>query len=163
MEQNITHEIELYLLDVFNTLVEHEVRKARRYKDPLSMIGISVYAEPDTPQTQHAAEMVAINALDAELRDTDIPCRNGREFFVLLPCTDEKGAHHACQRLEMLLNTSDQTNDGSAFQMSAFIGLAFMGDDMVISSKTLLENARSAMDNARTNRSLTTVLFSTLK
>lgn len=163
MEENITHEIELYLLEVFNTLVEHEVRKARRYKYPLSMICIGVQAEPDTPQTLHAAEMLAINALDAELRDTDIPCRNGHEFFVLLPSTDEKGAYHACERLEMSLNTSDQTNDGAAFQMSAFIGLTSMGDELTVSSKLLLENARSAMNHARTNRSLTTVLFSSLK
>lgn len=163
MEQNITHEIELYLLEVFHTLVEHEMRKARRYKNPLSMICIAVHAEPDTPQNQHAAEMVAINALDAELRDTDIPCRNEREFFVLLPSTDEKGAYHACERLEMLLNTSDHTRDGAAFQMSAFIGLASMTRDLVISSKTLLENARRAMEHARTHRSLTTVLFSSLQ
>lgn len=163
MDQNMTHEIELYLLEVFNTLVEHEVRKARRYKFPLSMICIAVQAEPDTPQTQHAAEMVAINALDAELRDTDIPCRHGQEFFVLLPSTDEKGAYHACGRLEMLLNTSDQTNDGAAFQMSAFIGLASVNDDLLLSSKALLENAHSAMNQARSSRSLTTVLFSALK
>lgn len=163
MEENITHEIELYLLEVFNTLVEHEVRKARRYKHPLGMICLSVHAEPDTPQTQHASEMVAINALDAELRDTDIPCRHGHEFFVLLPSTDEKGAYHPCERLEMLLNTSGQTSDGAAFQMSAFIGLASMGDELVVTSKMLLENARSAMNQARANRSLTTVLFSSLK
>lgn len=163
MEENITHEIELYLLEVFNTLVEHEVRKARRYKYPLSMVCIAVQAEPDTPHTQHAAEMIAINALDVELRDTDIPCRNGHEFFVLLPSTDEKGAYHACERLEMSLNTSDHTNDGAAFQMSSFIGLASMGDDLMVSSKSLLENSRSAMNHARTNRSLATVLFSSLK
>lgn len=163
MEQDMTHEIELYLLEVFNTLVEHEVRKARRYKYPLSMICIALHAEPDTPQTRHAAEMTAISALDAELRDTDIPCRNGHEFFVLLPSTDEKGAHHACERLEMLLNTSDQTNEGAAFQMSAFIGLASLGDDLVVSTKTLLESSRTAMNHARANRSLTTVLFSTVK
>jgi diguanylate cyclase (GGDEF)-like protein len=163
MEQDITHEIELYLLEVFNTLAEHEVRNARRYKYPLSMICIAVHAKPDTPQTQHAAEMVAINALDAELRDTDIPCRNGHEFFVLLPSTDEKGAHHACGRLEMLLNTTDHTNDGTAFQMSAFIGLASFGDELVVSSKNLLDNARRAMEHAHTTSSLTTVLFSALK
>ena len=163
MEQDISHEIELYLLEVFNTLVEHEVRKARRYKYPLSMICIGVHAEPDTVQTQHAAEMVAINALDAELRDTDIPCRNGSEFFVLLPATDEKGTHHACERLEMLLNTSDHTHDGAAFQMLSFIGLASIADDLVVSSRTLLDNSRSAMEHARATRTLTTVLFSTLR
>ena len=163
MEHDITHEIDLYLLEVFNTLFEHEVRKARRYKYPLSMVCIGVEAEPDSPQTQHAAEMVVINALDLELRETDIPCRNGHEFFILLPATDEKGAHNACERLELALNTTGQTQAGASFQVSAFIGLASIGEDLVISSKKLIENARSAMDHARANLSLTTVLFSTLK
>lgn len=163
MESDRTHEIELYLLEVFNTLLEHEVRKSRRYKDPLSLVCIAIESEPDTPQNQHAAEMVAINGLDVELRDTDIPCRDRHEFLVLLPSTDEKGAHNACERLERALNTTDRTNAGAAFQVTAYIGLASMRDGLVWSPKTLVENARSAMRHARANRSLTTVLFSSMK
>lgn len=163
MEYDSTHEIELYLHDIFNTLLEHEVRKSRRYKYPLCLVCIGVRAEPDTPQTQHAAEMVTINALDVELRDTDIPCRDGREFLVLLPSTDEKGAHNACERLERALNTTEHTNTGASFQVSAHIGMASLADDLVLSPKKLIENARSAMNHARANRSLTTVLFSSMK
>lgn len=163
MEHDSTHEIEHYLLDIFNTFLEHEVRKSRRYKYPLSLICIAVEAKPDTPQTQHAAEMATINALDVELRDTDIPCRDGHEFLVLLPSTDEKGAHNACQRLERSLNTTEQTDTGAAFQVSAYMGLASIGDDLVLSPKKLIENARSAMNHARASRSLTTVLFSGMK
>jgi diguanylate cyclase (GGDEF)-like protein len=163
MKDNITHEVELYLLEVFNTLLEHEVRKSRRYKYPLSLVCIALEAEPGTPQTQHAAELVAINALDVELRDTDIPCRNGNEFLILLPSTDEEGAQNACERLKRSLNTSGKTNTGAAFRVSAFIGLASIGDDLIVSSKKLLENARSAMNHAHANRSLTTVLFSSMR
>lgn len=163
MEQNISHEIELYLLEVFNTLLEHEMRKSRRYEYPLSLVCISIEASPDSPQTRLAAEMVAINALDVELRDTDIPCRTGHEFLVLLPSTDVKGAHNACERLERALNTSAQTQDGAAFQVLAYIGLASLGDDLVVSAKKLLENAHRAMNHARATRSLTTVLFSSMQ
>jgi PleD family two-component response regulator len=163
MEYDSTHEIELYLLDVFNTLLEHEVRKSRRYKYPLSLVCMAIGARPDTPQTQHAAEMVAINALDVELRDTDIPCREGHEFLVLLPSTDEKGAHNACERLERALNTTDQTSTGTSFEVFAYIGMASIGDDLVVSPKMLIGNARSAMNHARASRSLKTVLFSSTK
>jgi diguanylate cyclase (GGDEF)-like protein len=163
MDHNNTHEIELYLLEVFNTLLEHEVRKSRRYKYPLSLLCIAIDCEPDTPQTRHAAEMIAINALDVELRDTDIPCREAGDFLVLLPSTDEHGAHNACQRLERALNTTGETNTGAAFQVSAFIGLTSIGDDLVLSPQKLIENARSAMNHARAKRSFTTMLFSSMK
>lgn len=163
MNNDISHEIELYLLEVFNTLLEHEVRNARRYKHPLSLVHISVEAEPDTPQTQHAAEMVAINALDVELRETDIPCRTGHEFLVLMPSTDESGARNACDRLEKSLNISDQTHDGTALQVTAYIGLASIGDDLTLSSTKLLDAACQAMQHARDTRSRTTVMFSELK
>lgn len=163
MEHDNTHEIELYLLEVFKTLLEHEVRKSRRYKYPLSLVCIAVESKPDTSQTHHAAELVTINALDVELRDTDIPCREDHEFLVLMPSTDEKGAHNACERLERALNTTGQISTGSAFQVSAYIGLASIGDDLVLSPKKLIENARSAMNHARASHSLTTVLFSSMK
>lgn len=163
MNNDISHEIELYLLEVFNTLLEHEVRNSRRYKHPVSLVHISVEAEPDTPQTQHAAEMVAINALDVELRETDIPCRTGHEFLVLMPSTDESGARNACDRLEKSLNISDQTHDGTALQVTAFIGVASIGDDLTLSSTRILDAACQAMQYARDTRSRTTVMFSELK
>jgi diguanylate cyclase (GGDEF)-like protein len=163
MKQDSAHNIELYLLEVFNTLLEHEVRQSRRYKHPLSLVCIAIESEPDTPQIQHAAEMVTINVLDVELRDTDIPCRDGHEFLILLPSTDEKGAHNACERLERALNTTGQTNTGAAFQVSAYIGLASINNGLGLSPEELLKNARSAMNHARASRSLTTVLFSSMR
>ena len=163
MNDNMMHETELYLQEVFNTLLEHEVRRVRRYKQSLSLIHIALHPDPDTPQTQQAAEMVAINILDVELRDTDIPCRNGHEFLVLLPETDESGGRNACKRLEQLLNTSDQTEDGIAFQVSAFIGLASIADELTASSANLLGAACKAMEHARVTHSRSTVVFSDLK
>jgi diguanylate cyclase (GGDEF)-like protein len=160
MADNINHEIELYLLETFKVLLEHEVRKSRRYRYPLTLIRIGVNTEPNTPQTQHTAEMIAINALDSELRESDIPCRDGHEFLVLLPSTDEKGGRSACERLEKLLNTNEKTSDGVAFQVTAFIGLACTFGGPSLSSIKLREDACSAMEYARANGLTKTVLFS---
>lgn len=163
MEHDSAHDVELYLLEVFNILFEHEVRKSRRYEYPVSVICIAIEAEPDTLQTRHAAELIAINAFDVELRDSDVPCRDGHEFLILLPSTDEKSAHHACKRLERALNSTSQTTDGAAFQVSAYIGLASNDEDLSLTPKQLLELVRHALNQARAKRSLTTVLASTLK
>ena len=160
MEDNIHHEIELYLLETFQVLLAHEVRKSRRYRYPLTLVRIAVEAQPNNPQTQHAAEMIAINALDSELRESDIPCRDGHEFQVLLPSTDEKGGRSACERLEKLLNTSQKISDDVAFQMSAFIGLACTYGGPSLSSIKLRDDACSAMEYARTNNLTKAILFS---
>lgn len=162
MADDINHEIELYLLETFRALLEHEVRKSRRYRYALTLLHIAVEAEPGTPETQHAAEMIAINALDSQLRESDIPCRDGHEFLVLLPSTDEKGGQTACARLETLLNVSSQTSDGVNFQMSAFIGLVCTYGGPSLSSIKMRDDACTAMNHARANRSSKTVLFSEL-
>ena len=160
MAEDINHEIDLYLLETFQVLLEHEVRKSRRYRYALTLVRIAVEAQPNNPKTQHAAEMVAINALDSELRESDIPCRDGHEFFVLLPSTDEKGGRSTCQRLEKLLNTSSQTSEGVAFQSSAFIGLAGGYGGPSLSSIKLRQQACRAMEHARIHCFSNTVVFS---
>ena len=162
MNDDKMHETELYLLEVFNTLLDHEVRKVRRYKQPLSLIHIAVGAQPETPETQLCAELVTINTLDAELRDTDIPCRNGHQLLVLLPETDESSARNACERLGKLLHTSAQTDDGIAFQVSAFIGLASIGAKLPPTSANLSNAACKAMEHARLTQSRSAVVFSEL-
>jgi hypothetical protein len=162
MADDINHEIELYLLETFKVLLEHEARKSRRYRYPLTLIRIAVEAEPNTPQTQHAAEMIAINALDSELRESDVPCRDGHEFFVLLPATDEKGGRSACERLEKLLNLSQKTSDDVSFEVSAFIGLTCTYGGPSLSSIKMREEACIAMEYARTNHFSKTVVFSEL-
>lgn len=162
MAEDINHEIELYLLETFQILLEHEVRKSRRYRYPLTLVRIAVEAQPNNPQTQHTAEMIAINALDSELRESDIPCRDGHEFLVLLPSTDEKGGRSACERLEKLLNVSQQISDDVAFQVSAFIGLACTYGGPSLSSIKLRGDACSAMEYARGNGITKTILFSEL-
>jgi GGDEF domain-containing protein len=162
MAEDIHHEIELYLLETFQALLEHEVRKSRRYRYPVSLVRIAVEAQPNSPQTQHAAEMIAINALDSELRESDIPCRDGHEFLVLLPSTDEKGGRSACERLEKLLNLSQKTSEDVSFHMSAFIGLVCMYGGPSLSSIKLRQDAYSAMEFARSNCLSRTVLCSEL-
>ena len=162
MADDINHEIELYLLETFIVLLEHETRKSRRYRYPLTLVRVAVEAQPNIPETQHAAEMITISALDSELRESDIPCRDGHEFFVLLPSTDEKGGRSACERLEKLLNRSQQTSEDVLFQVSAFIGLACTYGGPSLSSIKLREEACSAMEYARTNGLSRTVLFSEL-
>jgi GGDEF domain-containing protein len=163
MEDNMNHEIELYPLETFKTLLEHEVRNSRRYRYPLTLIHIMVEAELNRPQTQHAAEMIAISALDAELRESDIPCRDGHEFLVLLRSTDETGGRIACAGLEKLFSVGAETVDRVSFQISAFIGLTCTYGAPSLSSIKMREDACTAMEHARAQGSSETIVFSKLE
>lgn len=160
MENNLTHEIELYPLESFKTLLDHEIHRSRRYKHPLALIHIAVEADPNNPQTQHSAEVFAINVLNLEMRQTDIPCKQGSEFLVLMPATDEQGGRIACERLEKLFTVTHQTYDRVSFQLSAFIGMTSITGESIPSSNKLLHQAAAALQHAQANQSQNAILFS---
>ena len=160
MAGNLAHEIELYPPETFKILLEHEVNKSRRYGNPLTLIHLAIEAEPNEPTTQHSAEVFAINALNLQLRETDIPCKREDEFIVLIPSTDEEGGRMVCQRLENIFNVQPQTYDRVSFKMAVFIGMACNLGDSSLSSNKLRQQASTAMQRARASRTSSTVLFS---
>jgi PleD family two-component response regulator len=159
MTDIIKHDFELYSLDELKILLRHELKRSRRYEQPLAFIHIAMEAQPQTPMTQHAAEVLTIDALNVELRETDIPCRDGSEFLVLLPSTDEQGAHVTCARLEKLLNVAHQTIDGDAFEVRAFMGLSSVGAGEKISAIKLMQQAAHALKNAQEQHIRQAVVF----
>src|SRR5688572_26733492 len=100
MENFTDQNIELYPPESFNILLDHEVNRSRRYGNPLTLLDLSFETDPNDPQNLRSAEVYTMNVLNLRLRDTDIPCKKGNEFLVLMPATDERGARIACQRLE---------------------------------------------------------------
>jgi hypothetical protein len=160
MGNTTVHEIELYPPDVFKTLLKHEVNKSRRYGDSLTLIHLAVETDPATPPAQHSAEVFAINALNIYLRDTDIPCKQENEFLILMPSTSAPGARTACERLRKLMTIEQQTYDKISFKLSAYIGMATVPVDHMISGEELQENAAKALQHARTNQLTSVVVFS---
>ena len=163
MENTLVHEIELYPPETFRALLEHEVNRSRRYGDSLSLVDLAVETEPGNAQAQHSAEVFTINALNLHLRATDIPCKKGSEFLVLMPATGEQGARTACARLIKLMSIEPQTYDRVSFKLFVFIGLAALPYDRSVSSDGLLQHAAQALQHARINRQMSVVSFSKIK
>lgn len=163
MEDFLDDNIELYPPESFNILLDHEVNRSRRYGEPLTLLELTFETHPDDAQTQHSAEVFTINVLNLRLRDTDIPCKKGNEFLVLMPSTDEQGGRIACGRLEKLFNIEPQSYDRVSFEMSAFIGMATLPGDPSISSNQLIQNALQALQYARENRLKNAVIYSEMK
>lgn len=160
MNNLLTHEIELYSLESFRTLLEHEVHRSRRYKSPLTLIHLAIETEPDRPDVLHSAEVFTINVLDVQLRETDIPCRKGNEFLVLMPATFEEGGRIACERLAKSFNEPHQTFDRVSFNMAVYVGMSSIPAGETLTSDNLLRQAEKAMQHARDNRITTMVTYS---
>jgi diguanylate cyclase with GGDEF domain len=160
MKNTLTHEIELFSLESFKTLLDHEVNRSRRYKTPLALVHLAIETEPDRPEILYNAEMFAINILDVQMRDTDIPCRKGNEFLILMPATDEPGGRIVCERLANLFNAEHQTYDRVSFNMVVYVGMASIAGGEPLSSTKLLKQASSAMEHARDRRLTNAIIFS---
>ena len=157
------HEIELYSLESFKTLLEHEVNRSRRYKTPLTLIHLAIETDPDRVDVLHSAEMFTINILDVQLRNTDIPCRKGSEFLVLMPATSEEGGRIACERLAKSFNEPHQTYDRVSFNMVVHVGMSSIQSGSSLTSENLLQQAAKAMQYARDNHLTTAVTYSDIK
>jgi diguanylate cyclase (GGDEF)-like protein len=160
MDMELVHEIELYPYDTFKVLLDHEVNRARRYGTPITLIHLAVEADTSGPHAQYGAEVFAINMLNIQLRETDIPCRKGNEFLVLIPSTDEKGGRVVCERLEKLFHVESQIYDKVSFKLETFIGMTSHAGGRSISSRTLLENAEKALQTAREQKSMKAIIIS---
>jgi hypothetical protein len=160
MKDALTHEIELFSSESFQTLLEHEVNRSRRYRTPLTLIHLAIETDSDHPQIQHSAEVFAINILNVQLRDTDIPCRRGNEFLVLMPATDEPGGRIVCERLAILFNVPHQTYDRVSFKMIIFVGMTSLSGDSSLTANKIMQQASKAMQHARDRRLTNAVIFS---
>jgi len=163
MEEESGHKFELYPYDSFKTLLLLEINRTRRYKTPLSLIHLALKIDPDDPETRRHAEIFAINTLDVQLRDTDIPCMKDGEFLVLMPATDEAGGQFVCSRLAELFNAEHEKYDRVSFQMTAFIGLTSLGAGSSQFDNILMNQATTAMQYARDRQLKTAVSFSKIK
>lgn len=163
MENELVHEIELYSPETFRTLMEHEVNRSHRYGDSLTLIDLIVEADPAGAQNQHNAELLTIDALNVHLRKTDIPCKRGNEFLILMPATGTQGTRTACERIKKLMTINHQAGHEAAFQLRVWMGLATLpNEDRSVSSDRLAQNATQALQHARANQITSVVSFSDL-
>lgn len=158
------HEIELYAYETFYSLLEYETKRAKRYNDWTTLVRLAVEAESTDKhqEPQFAAEVFAINVLNIQLRNVDIPCRINNEFLVLMPCTDEIGGRIVCERLEKLFCIEAEVYEKVSFKLKVHIGMISLPSDKALTSKHLMDGALQALDHARENHITKPVIFSEL-
>jgi predicted signal transduction protein with EAL and GGDEF domain len=151
------HENGLYHPDMFKSLLTHEVNNSRRYGDSLTLVNLFVETDPAHPEARNDAELLIMNRLRLDLRDSDIACKQDNEFLILLPSTSTPGARTACERLKEKIMAEECA---AALTLSLFIGMASMPAHNPITSEQFAENAARALQYARANGLTSVVAFS---
>ena len=149
LELNKSNETGLYAEQVFKLLAVYELSRAQRYPNPVTLLHISVNQEQAKSEIAENVEQLFINILNTSLRISDIPAHYGADFLVLMPATDERGAQAASSRLIARLKGTRNFDDGSLFKYNIHIGIATHPGGRGISVDKLIEQATTALQNAR--------------
>ena len=139
----------LYNEQVFKLLAEYELTRVQRYPSPVSLLHISPNLEEAKPEIVKTVEQLFAGILNTSLRISDIPAHYDKDFLVLMPATDEIGAQAAASRLIARLQGTRKFADGKLFKFNIHIGIASHPGGKDVSVDSLLQQAESALQEAR--------------
>lgn len=118
---------QLYNRFFFNTLLEQEVARARRFNHSLSliMLDLDFFKKVNDTFGHYAGDTVLTELaeiLQQHSRETDLPIRwGGEEFVLLLPETDIGGAARLAEKIRVAVKDYRFTEAGS---LTASLGVA---------------------------------------
>ncbi len=148
-ELNKISETGLYDEQVFKLLAEYELTRVQRYPSPVTLLHISLNLEEAKPKIVKSVEQLFAGILNTSLRISDIPAHYGKDFLVLMPATDNIGAQAAASRLIARLKGTRNFADGNLFKFKIHIGIATHPGGQGVSVDSLLQQAESALQEAR--------------
>jgi hypothetical protein len=148
-ERKKVSETGLYDEQVFKLLADYELTRVQRYPSPVSLLHISPNLEEAKPEIVKTVEQLFAGILNTSLRISDIPAHYGKDFLVLMPATDEIGAQAAASRLIARLKGTRNFADGKLFKFNIHIGIASHPGGKGVSVDSLLQQAESALQEAR--------------
>ncbi len=120
----------------FQSTIEYEIEKAKRYEYPLSMIFLDLdYFKEVNDKYGHICGSTLLkevgDILKKSLRTVDIACRyGGDEFVVLMPETSKKNAVFVAERLRVLIKKTEFLKEqGVNCHVTSSLGVGTFPDD----------------------------------
>lgn len=121
---------ELYNHRTFLKELKDELKRAKRYKRPVSLVMVSIDGYKEVSRqygalTGDAVLKVVAAVLKECIRDVDIGARySGDEFAIVLPETNAAGAAVVAERIRQRVGTQAITHNWNNLKVTASIGLA---------------------------------------
>lgn len=121
---------ELYNSRTLIKELKDELKRAKRYKRPVSLLMVSVDGHREIQRqygalTSDAVLKVVSAVLQECVRDVDVAARySGDEFAIVLPETNAAGAAVVAERIRQRVGTQPVTHNWNNLKVTASIGLA---------------------------------------
>ena len=143
-ETHNINEISLHSQATFNILVKYELMRVQRYPNPVTLLLISLNLMETNPETSTKLKRLFVEILNSGLRASDIPAHYGEDYLVLMPATNEAGGTVVAKRL---IDKLKKVKDFAIGHIH--IGIASYSGEQDISAEKLIEQAKSALQEAR--------------
>ncbi|MGI8460420.1 MAG: bifunctional diguanylate cyclase/phosphohydrolase [Solirubrobacterales bacterium] len=140
----------LLTLRAFRAQLELDVRRAQRYRRPLSIALIDIDGfktiNADSGYAAGDALLIAVGAaIEHSTRAHDLACRTGGDEFAVLLAETASG--EACAAMERLLRDLEDVSFGDVRGVSASVGVADLS--VAVTPEGLLAAAREGLEAAR--------------
>lgn len=142
-----------YHYEFFKHLLLVEIRRAKRYKYPLSvcLVELDPYRLPPGQLTARREIRASVaRAVSESIRDIDIPVYVGGErILIVLPHTPLEGAKKVARRVARLIREGMHPVGDDVRQITASIGVSGLDQTRRLSFSQLIREAQAALNTAR--------------
>lgn len=142
---------ELKTARYLNEFLKTNIRQAKRYKVPISIVVIEVDQYKELNNAIGRAESDAVigklaKIIEGQMRDSDIVVRTAEfEFTVVLTCTNSAGAIEVAERLRTKISDTPFDANSMELNITVSVGICQWGDKMDEDGKVLMSHARAAL------------------
>ncbi|GAB1260540.1 sensor domain-containing diguanylate cyclase [Aurantivibrio plasticivorans] len=142
----------------FDEVAEYEIARASRTGQPLSLMMVDIdHFKAINDNCGHQAgdrclTLVASCIATNVRKPNDMVARyGGEEFALVLPETDEPGAHHLAERIRKAIENISVVHEGKSIKMTASIGVSTHQPSSEESTHKLIQLADTALYRAKEN------------
>lgn len=142
---------ELKTARYLNEFLKTNIRQAKRYKVPISIVVVEVdqYKELISAIGRDESDNVIgklAKIVNGQMRDSDIVVRTAEfEFTVVLTCTNSAGAIEVAERLRTKISDTPFDANNMELNITVSVGICQWGDKMDEDGKVLMSHARAAL------------------
>ncbi len=139
----------------FQSKIEEEFRRAKRYDKPLSIIMTDIdhfkkFNDTWGHQTGDLVLREVAKCVRSSIRDTDVAARyGGEEFAVILPETAVEGAAQVAERLRLKVEAASCQGPKGPLQVTISLGVASVPHNAVETTQELIKAADEALYAAK--------------
>lgn len=141
----------------FQEQISREFARAKRYKQPLTLVMFDIdhfkrFNDTYGHQTGDFILETMGRLIIGSIRDSDIAARyGGEEFAIILAHTSAEGAHDAAERIRGTVERSDFRKNGDSFHITISVGAASLPHEEIQEPNQLIECADKALYTAKQN------------